>query len=224
MYYKDLTGQKIDMLTILQRIKKDGRTYYKCKCDCGTITLIRGDSLTKKGVKNKSCGCLSKARLFKSKDITNKRFGRLVALKNTEKQDKSNGAYIWLCKCDCGNFKDVSITNLNKGKVTSCGCLLKESRSKNGKKIMDHLVKKNIVDNTNIPVIKRRKLLTSNSSGYTGVCYNKSKDLWVSTIQFQNKIYYLGSYKNKEDAIKSRQEGKKKYHLKFLENIGDENT
>ncbi|MPM20328.1 hypothetical protein SDC9_66757 [bioreactor metagenome] len=56
----------------------------------------------------------------KTKDITGQRFGRLVAIENT--QTKQRGYSIWLCKCDCGEFTKVSIFNLSKGDVKSCGC------------------------------------------------------------------------------------------------------
>ena len=58
----------------------------------------------------------------KPKDITGKRFGKLVAIKSTG--EKQNGSYSWLCKCDCGNEKDVSYGRLNNKITQSCGCLM----------------------------------------------------------------------------------------------------
>ena len=57
---KDLTGQRFNRLTVLQldteRTSKS-RSYWICKCDCGTIKSIRSDQLT--SGKTKSCGCLN---------------------------------------------------------------------------------------------------------------------------------------------------------------------
>lgn len=55
------------------------------------------------------------------KDLTGKRFGRLVALCPVEK-DKS-GRYKWRCKCDCGNETAVVGAYLARGETSSCGCL-----------------------------------------------------------------------------------------------------
>lgn len=41
---------------------------------------------------------------------------------------------------------------------------------------------------------------------YTGVYLNRNR--WVTYIYYK-KVYYLGSFKNKEDAIKIREEAKK---------------
>lgn len=58
-------------------------------------------------------------------DLTNKRFGRLVAIERdiTSKRTK------WVCKCDCGNTKSISLTHLRSGATISCGCYHKEVNS-----------------------------------------------------------------------------------------------
>jgi hypothetical protein len=70
----------------------------------------------------------------KPKNLTGKRFGRLVALEITD-QKSSNGSYLWKCLCDCGQEKCVPSGNLNRGTTNSCGCLAKEQ--------LDRLVKAN---------------------------------------------------------------------------------
>lgn len=58
-------------------------------------------------------------------DITGQRFGKLTAIDYI-----NNGR--WKCKCDCGNEKIISGTDLRKGSTKSCGCLCKEDRKKHG--------------------------------------------------------------------------------------------
>ena len=59
-------------------------------------------------------------------DITDQRFGRLIA---TERVGKANnGNMIWRCKCDCGNERLVPAGNLRSGAIVSCGCLTVEKR------------------------------------------------------------------------------------------------
>jgi len=64
-------------------------------------------------------------------DITNYRFGRLVAL-SKDKRTKYGG-YYWKCKCDCGKETVVLRNSLTSGATRSCGCLGREASIKNGK-------------------------------------------------------------------------------------------
>lgn len=58
------------------------------------------------------------------RDYSGKRFGRLVVLGFSKKE---NGRYFWKCRCDCGETKDVCIRELITGKTKSCGCLRREN-------------------------------------------------------------------------------------------------
>jgi hypothetical protein len=62
---------------------------------------------------------------------------------------------------------------------------------------------------------KNRSLAKNNTSGYTGVTYNKADKVWRVTIYNEGKRIQLGSYKNIEDAITVRQEAEKKYYGEF---------
>lgn len=61
-------------------------------------------------------------------DITGRRFGKLVAIKE---MPSKNGKTYWLCQCDCGNEKVVQTCHLRKGMTKSCGC----ERTKTGNKV-----------------------------------------------------------------------------------------
>jgi 5-methylcytosine-specific restriction endonuclease McrA len=63
-----------------------------------------------------------------SKDLTGKRFGKLIAVKPTDKRTGSN--IVWELKCDCGNITYVDTGKLSGGHTRSCGCLHKEVVSK----------------------------------------------------------------------------------------------
>lgn len=63
-------------------------------------------------------------------DISNQRFGRLIALKPTEYRDY--GRVMWECKCDCGNIVFVRGSSLRTGNTKSCGCFQIESHRKHG--------------------------------------------------------------------------------------------
>lgn len=63
--------------------------------------------------------------MSKAKNLEGERFGRLVAIERTS-EESSNGSYIWLCKCDCGNEKTIPGCNLRRGTTKSCGCMKNE--------------------------------------------------------------------------------------------------
>lgn len=68
----------------------------------------------------------------KAIDIKGKRFGRLVAIERSHKDN--SGGWIWRCKCDCGNEASARPYSLKSGNTNSCGCLHKETSAENGKK------------------------------------------------------------------------------------------
>lgn len=122
MAVKNLVGEKFGRWVVLKKApSRNGASYWKCRCDCGVEKEVKGQSLT--SGKSQSCGCYKKD--FWTKDISNQRFGRLIALSNTGKTS-SNHYVIWQCKCDCGNVCEVDLHSLQKGNTKSCGCLRKE--------------------------------------------------------------------------------------------------
>lgn len=56
---KDRKGDRSGRLTVIGFYElKNGKTYWECRCDCGNITITRGDKLN--GKASRSCGCLVK--------------------------------------------------------------------------------------------------------------------------------------------------------------------
>lgn len=53
-------------------------------------------------------------------DLSNKRFGRLVAIAPTER--RAGGRVVWRCVCDCGNEAFAQSVHLSDGRRVSCGC------------------------------------------------------------------------------------------------------
>ena len=56
----------------------------------------------------------------KKLDLSNKRFGKLIAL--SEAGRNNNGFVMWNCVCDCGESHIARSGHLKAGKVKSCGC------------------------------------------------------------------------------------------------------
>lgn len=71
-------------------------------------------------------------------DLTNLRFGKLIALERTSRIEK--GHTYWKCQCDCGNICEVRTNSLRTGHTTSCGCI----NSKGEEQIANWLQNNNI--------------------------------------------------------------------------------
>lgn len=62
-------------------------------------------------------------------DLTGKRFGRLFVIRRAGSNDRHHA--LWDCQCDCGRTIRALGYNLKNGDLRSCGCLGKETRSRN---------------------------------------------------------------------------------------------
>lgn len=60
----------------------------------------------------------------KFKDITNNQYGRLTAKRYIRNDGKHKN--VWECSCSCGNTSYVGVSDLEKGKIRSCGCIARE--------------------------------------------------------------------------------------------------
>ena len=60
----------------------------------------------------------------KFNDLTGRRFGKLVAVSFTRKENDYHSW--WICKCDCGNTVTIVGKHLVTGDTKSCGCITKE--------------------------------------------------------------------------------------------------
>ena len=113
--YKNLIGQQFGRLYPIEYL---GKSKWLCKCSCGEHKVISTSNLISGGTQ--SCGCLHKEKT--SNNLTNKRFGKLIVIKDSGLRTK-NRQIIWTCQCECGNIIQVRTNNLTSGNTQSCGCL-----------------------------------------------------------------------------------------------------
>ena len=122
--HAEIIGKTIGSLTVLRSAGyKNNHEFFVCQCSCGNTTIVDYYKLVSKHTK--SCG--SNIHRIK-KDLTGKRFGRLVVM--CPLSIKGSDGAMWECKCDCGNTVKVSGHSLEVGWIKSCGCL-KQERSDN---------------------------------------------------------------------------------------------
>lgn len=198
----DISGQRFGKLIAVEPTGevRGGSAIWRCKCDCSGEVCAPLHQL--KAGYRRSCGCLSHPA---RKDYIGKRFGRLTVTAYVGKRD---GMHRWKCVCDCGNETIVGQTLLQTGKTKSCGCLQSEIYRDNLK----------LIDGTSVTILESGKdrLIASNTSGHTGVYLNRKNGYWIAQITFKGKTYYLGSYADKQDAIRARKRGEE-MHDDFLE-------
>ena len=138
----DLTGQKFEKLLVIKETDKrdsSGCIIWECQCDCGNQTYATSSDL-RRGHK-RSCGCLGKEQIINLgqknyKDITNQRFGKLIAIEKTDL--RKDGKVYWKCKCDCGNYCTASGKSLRNGNIQSCGCLKSVGEQRISKLLFQH--------------------------------------------------------------------------------------
>ena len=75
----------------------------------------------------KSCGCFKRINTSNllSLDLSGKKFGKLEVIERSGTRIGKNGAKYseWLCKCECGTYKNIVGHSLVSGGVISCGCI-----------------------------------------------------------------------------------------------------
>ena len=194
-------------------------------CDCGNKIVTTGNSL--KHGHTRSCGCLNNEK-------------RSLLGKNSKKYNKYNlnGEYGigWTSNTneefyfdleDYDKIKDYCWFLDNRGYI-----LTNTFGSKNQKMIQMHRLLMNYPKNKDVDHInhntkdnrksnlricshcdnqKNMKLCSDNTSGVTGVSWDKSKNNWIAYIQSNNKSIYIGRYSDFDEAVKMRKEAEKIY-------------
>ena len=214
---KDLTGQRFGRLVAIKELlpaTKGSNYRWECRCDCGNTVIVRRGNLTSGNTT--SCGC-ARGRKPSAIDITGQRFGRLVALRPTEKKSGSN--VVWLCQCDCGKQTEVSTSNLRTGNVMSCGCLREEATVEFSKAGWKMLRDREWKDNTSLCSLTA-KTPNTNTSGRKGVCFDRSRGKWVAFITLRKKRKHLGYYYKYDDAVKAREEAEEELFEPVLNRYG----
>lgn len=247
MMIKDITGQKFNKLLVLsfdeernklekERMRrgeiKNPKLYYICKCDCGNISTVEGNSIRSGRVK--SCGCLQKERT----SISNKKQNSFEFLEDgiVKGWDFKHENYFLISKED---YKEVSKIYWRKNiygywlgydtlkkktiKLHQFICLIhyKDIYSLDGDLIPDHL-NRNKNDNTYLNLQpkqrfendRNRSLSKNNKTGVKGVYFDDSNKYrkWVAFITNNNHKKLKKCFLTKEEAMSQRREWEKEFN------------
>jgi hypothetical protein len=195
-----IIGQTFNSLEVLEytNIRNSyGRGLYRCRCKlCGSEALATRDNLVRGEIKN--CGCM---RHDPKNNLVGETFGRLTVLKTTVAKNRLH----YICRCECGKEVICLPGDLAQGRVKSCGCL----QSDNAKALY-------IAGTAPCKLKESSSPRSTNTSGRTGVWFDKTRGAWCAEIMFRRKKNFLGRRALKEDAIRLREQAEKELFGDFL--------
>jgi len=242
----DLKGKRFGILFVLSqhasvpKKPRGRRITWLCKCDCGNDRIVVGEYLVSGLIK--SCGCINKRRGRKINDLSGKRFGKLLILRQGEHVICSGKKVItYLCKCDCGKEKIIRAGNFKKGQK-SCGCILTDPKEKRQRTKISF--ESNLIKNESTGCLEWLGKLDPQGYGYSYINGKIERAHRVSWILYKGDIpknmcichkcdnrkcanidhLFLGSRKeNYDDMVKKGRRknnsplGEKHYRTKFKE-------
>jgi len=228
--FKDLTDMQFERLTVVSRDHtRKGTAYWWCSCDCNNELLkisVSSSCLTRG--RTKSCGCLKIEKLYQ--------YNLKVVRKENEYDLSgdygigytSKGEAFYFDLEDYDKIKTYYWGINTHGYVVFCReeedvymhRLVMDVTDKNLEP--DHIYHINY-DNrkehlrivTSSQNNMNRAIFKNNTSGVTGVVWNKRDNYWVVTIQKYKKNKYIGSFHDFDDAVKARKEAEEKYFGEF---------
>ena len=223
---ENLVGKQFGNLIVLGYIsQKDGVSYWKCMCQCKnkTIVMVRPNDL--KSGHTKSCGCLrkEKEKKFNKYDLSQEYGIGFSSNTNSpfyfdlEDYDLIKN-YTW-----CSNKGGYLITNIF-GKLIFMHRLIMSCKINEYVDHINHNTSNNRKTNLRKVTKKENSFNCSksinNTSGCTGVVFEKRTEKWVAQIMVNGKNIYIGSSKDKKVAIELRKQAEIKYFGEFR-NKGD---
>ncbi len=207
---------------------------WKCKCDCGSTVVVRGDHI--KNGRIKSCGCIVKENNIKR----NKRYNKYDLSGNCgigytfTTYEGIN--YFYFDLEDYDKIKNYCWSFSNNGYVYT------KSNKKNlflhrlimncpDDKEVDH-IHHNTNDNRkeNLRIVSRSQNSMNkkpiNSFGINGIYFDKSRNNYYVYIKKDKIKHYLGRYQSFNDALYARREAEEKYfgEYSYANSIGEANA
>ena len=216
-----------------------------CKCECGNEKILRGTEL--RTGKINSCGCLHKEICKKLGEST-----KGICVKHNKYDLESfdygvgytsNGDPFYFDKEDYDLIKDTDwhfggrlenrryLRGLYKGKDI-CMHRLIMGVLDNSNVVVDHIKansqndnrKENLRITTQARNCRNRNISKNNTSGRTGVSFNKKNNKYAAYIMVGGKQKWLGNYVNFDDAVNARMLAEEKYYREYSFNNSNKRT
>ena len=228
--FMDLTGRRFGRLIVIKRadeyVSPKGQRHIRwlCKCDCGNDVVVKGNSL--KSGNTKSCGCLdSETTAKRNKDICKKynnynlsgEYGVGYTTKgeefyfDLEDYDKIKD-YCWFLDAYGYVVSHISGTRSSRRGIKLHRLLVGDFE------IIDHINsnkrdnrKSNLREVTESQNQMNKGLRSNNTSGVTGVYWDKESNKWYAIITANKNDIFLGYFSNFDNAVNARKEAEEKY-------------
>ena len=237
---EDLVGKTYGRLIVLEQVddyidpKGNKKAQWLCECSCKDKTRIITTGNNLKNGTATSCGCIQRERAAQSCKQRRKKYNTYELLSDEYGEyyvgvTNNSGAEFYFDKDDYDLIKDYCWCDVSL--QSEYRCLIAHNIDKGGYIRMTQLLGCKYYDHIDRnPLNNRRNNLRpatisensynkskykNNTSGVTGVNWNKNSGKWVAQIQVNNKKMGLGYFNIKEDAIKTRLEAEAKYYGEF---------
>lgn len=185
---------------------------YNCRCVCGAVTPLMAPKIFEYADTGMIChDCRMKLRRDQMRNHIGERHGQLVV--TDVYYDSSQGKSIGVCRCDCGQTKEIMLSRVLCGQALTCGhdrdTYLRDGKDK---------LRTMYVDGTCVAAMQQ-KLSKNSTTGVKGVsCMHfKNGIAYRAYINFRRKQYHLGVYSKLEDAAKARAEAEERIYGDFIE-------
>lgn len=227
-HLKDLTGMKYGKLTVIKRgddlVGETGLHHVQwwCKCDCGNPELVLVPRYSLERERVTSCGCDN----LNTYDLSNgygigytynkDSFGRQEFYFDLDDYDKIKNT-LW-------KFGDEDYLQGYNKEIGDNIRLHQVILPTDSKHVIDHIGghttrndnrKLNLRISTSQENSRNHRIRRNNTSGVSGVYFNKTNNNWVAQITIDYKTISLGNFEDFESAVKARKEAEEKYFKDF---------
>ena len=236
---KDLTGMTFGRLTVIGRAEdyvspkgyRKAQWYCQCGCHEHKIVVVYGNNLTKKKNATQSCGCLRKEAM--ATVGIDKRKGNKTILNLSDEYGlygigycSNTGREFYFDMDDYNKIKNYTWIESVSDNNYHYLCAYDPDSKKIIK--MHHLIVDKYYDHYDRNALNNRKynlrkvtanenaqnatLRIDNKSGFSGVYWHKKQQRWHAYIRDNGKRKHIGSFLDKQDAIKARLKAELEYY------------
>jgi len=242
--YNDIIDKKFDRLLVLEYLGyfiKDGtkskRHYYKCQCSCNNNTILVVDRYKLLSGHSTSCGCkiIESVKKRNKEDNPAKYYIRHIndsyiddfgighiKMSNTKNEMLCDAEYLEkLLEYYWNETRGYARSSIGKKKIYAHRIVMGVGDYEMNKQI-DH-INGNTLDNRrqNLRIVTSRQnglnsaIRKDNTSGVTGVSWDKKRQKWIARVFDNGKEISLGYFDKFENAVIARKNGEKKYYGEY---------